>query len=153
MLCLSQLGTGPSDAVHRCHTESAQARQTRLLNALKSPELTAEKAAAFEELAAFGTREVIPVLAPLLSDEKLAHYARFALEANPDPAVDELFRQSLDQLSGNLLIGVINSIGVRKDAQAIAALTARLTRRERGSRGRGCPRAGLHRHARSWRQR
>ena len=107
--------------------ESAQAKQTRLLNALKSPELTAEKAAAFEDLAVFGTREVIPVLAPMLSDEKLAHYARFALEANPDPAVDELFRQSLDQLSGNLLIGVINSIGVRKDAQAIAALTARLT--------------------------
>ena len=131
--------------------ESAQAKQTRLLNALNSPELTAEKAAAFEDLAVFGTREVIPVLAPMLSDEKLAHYARFALEANPDPAVDKLFRQSLDQLSGNLLIGVINSIGVRKDAQAIAALTALLAHENVEVAAAAAQRAGLYRHARSWR--
>jgi HEAT repeat protein len=127
MLFSSNSALGQATQPAGAAPESAQAKQTRLLNALKSPELTAEKAAAFEELAAFGTREVIPVLAPMLSDEKLAHYARFALEANPDPAVDELFRQSLDQLSGNLLIGVINSIGVRRDVQAIAALAARLT--------------------------
>jgi HEAT repeat protein len=93
---------------------------------VKSPDLTAEKAAAFEELAAIGTPDVVPALVPLLSDEKLAHYARFALEANPAPTVDAAFRQALDQLHGRLLIGVISSIGVRKDAQAVIPLAARL---------------------------
>ena len=64
---------------------------------------------------------------PTAGGRKLAHYARFALEANPDPAVDELLRKSLDQLKGNLLIGVINSIGVRRDGQAVPALATRLT--------------------------
>jgi len=106
--------------------ESPAAKQARLVRALEAPELTAEKAAAFEELAVWGTAEVIPILAPLLADEQLAHYARFALEANPDPAVDALLRQSLDRLDGKLLIGVINSLGVRRDAQAVSALAARL---------------------------
>jgi hypothetical protein len=115
-LCSANSTLGQTAPSAGATSESPQARQARLLNVLKSPELTAEKAAAFEELAAFGTSEVIPILAPLLSDEKLAHYARFALEANSAPAVDELLRKSLDQLHGNLLIGVINSLGVRKDA-------------------------------------
>jgi len=102
--------------------ETPEARQARLIQALQSPELTAEKAAAFEELAAWGSPDVIPLLAPLLADEQLAHYARCALEPNPHPAVDELFRKSLDGLQGKLLIGVINSIGVRRDEQAIPAL-------------------------------
>ncbi len=64
--------------------------------------------------------------AALLANEQYAHYARFALQPIPDAAVDAAFRQALNQLSGKLLVGVINSIGVRKDIQAVEALTAKL---------------------------
>jgi HEAT repeat protein len=97
-------------------------RAAELLEIIQTKGLTAEKAAAFEELAVQGTAESVGVLAPMLADAKLSHYARFALEANPDPSVDTVFRQALFTLKGDLLIGVVNSIGVRQDQQAIGEL-------------------------------
>lgn len=61
-------------------------------------------------------------MAALLSDPHLSCYARFGMEPNPDPSVDDAFRAALPKLSGKLQIGVINSIGVRRDANAIDAL-------------------------------
>ena len=68
----------------------------------------------------------MPAIAPYLSDEELSSWARIALEAIPDPACDEALRKAEAGLKGRLLIGVINSIGVRRDAQAVDALVARL---------------------------
>jgi len=48
--------------------------------------------------------------------------ARYALEPNPDPAADRAFRDALGKLSGRPLIGVIASIGVRRDAEAVEPL-------------------------------
>ena len=80
------------------------------------------KAKACQRLALVGNKNAVPALASLLGDAKLAHYARFGLEAIPDPAVDAALRQALGKLEGNLLIGVINSIGRRKDPKALEAL-------------------------------
>ncbi len=106
--------------------QSEQAKTAKLLQIIQREGLDDAKAAAFENLAVYATPDAIPVLAPLLSDPKLSHYARFALQPIPDAAVDETFRKALDQLSGELLVGVINSIGVRKDRQAVGQLTDRL---------------------------
>ncbi len=81
-----------------------------------------DKAKACQQLAVIGTRKAVPVLAKLLPDEQLSHYARFGLEPIPDPAVDAALRASLGKLEGGLLVGVINSIGMRRDAGAIADL-------------------------------
>ena len=81
-----------------------------------------EKADACRELARIGTREAVPVLAPLLADEHLSDMARFALEPIADPAVDEVLRDALGKMKGRLLAGVISSVGVRKDPAAIAPL-------------------------------
>lgn len=81
-----------------------------------------ERYAACRELAALGDSTAVPVLAALLSDEKMAHMARYGLEPNPDPAVDEAFRAVLDKVKGSLLTGIIDSIGLRRDARAIPAL-------------------------------
>jgi HEAT repeat protein len=97
-------------------------KTAELLKVLETDGLTAVKAAAFEDLAVVGSAAAIPVLAPLLADKKLAHYARYALEPNPDPAVDRVFRDALKKLQGDLLIGVINSIGVRRDAGSLGSL-------------------------------
>lgn len=94
-----------------------------LVELVKSPDATVfEKAKACQRLAVVGTGDAIPALVALLPDEKLNLYARFALEAIPDPAVDEALRDAASQLTGRPQVGVINSIGKRKDAQALALL-------------------------------
>jgi HEAT repeat protein len=100
--------------------------EAKLIGVLRSNAGTFEKAKACQRLAVVGTREAVPVLAGLLGDEKLAHYARFGLEPIPDPSVDAALREAMGKLQGKLLVGVINSIGVRKDAKALPALEERL---------------------------
>jgi HEAT repeat protein len=100
----------------------AQGNESQLIAVLESDAELFDKAKACQQLAVIGTREAVPTLARLLGDEQLAHYARYALEPIPDPAVDAALRDALDRLDGKLLVGVINSIGMRRDAQAIDAL-------------------------------
>lgn len=85
-----------------------------------------DKAKACQALAVVGTKDAIPVLAGLLSNPELAHYARFALEPIPDPAVDQTLRDAAGNLQGPLLVGVLSSIGVRRDAKAVELLAAKL---------------------------
>jgi HEAT repeat protein len=80
------------------------------------------KAKACQRLAVVGTHFTVPAIAPLLADPQLSHYARFALEPMPHPAADEALRNALGQVTGRLLVGVINSIGVRRDPEAIPQL-------------------------------
>ncbi|MBX3440220.1 MAG: HEAT repeat domain-containing protein, partial [Planctomycetaceae bacterium] len=94
---------------------------------LQSDAADHEKAVACKRLAVIGTKESVPVLVSLLDDEKLSHYARFGLEAIPDPSVDEALRNALPTLEGLHRIGVINSIGNRRDVQAVDALAALLS--------------------------
>ena len=82
-----------------------------------------QKAIACKKLSIVGGKEAIAPMAALLNDPHLACYARFGMEPNPDPSVDDAFRAALPKLKGRLQIGVINSIGVRKDAKALDALS------------------------------
>jgi HEAT repeat protein len=59
-----------------------------------------------------------------LGDEKLSHLARYALEPNPDPAVDEALRAALKKLKGRALVGVIGSLGIRRDQKAVEPISA-----------------------------
>lgn len=81
-----------------------------------------QKNVACRRLAVIGTKVSVPALAALLGDAKLAHYARFALGPIPDAAVDDALRAQLGRLKGRLLVGVVNTIGQRKDAAAIEPL-------------------------------
>jgi HEAT repeat protein len=100
----------------------AALRVSGLIAVLKSDAPLKEKDAACRELARIGTRDAVPALAALLGDEKLSHMARYALEPIPDPAVDAALRRALGRLKGRRLVGVIGSVGVRRDAGAIRAL-------------------------------
>jgi HEAT repeat protein len=81
-----------------------------------------ERARACQQLTIFGTREAVPVLAGLLADDMLSHYAREALEAMPDPSAGDALRAALGTLKGKLLVGAVNSIGMRRDGKAVEAL-------------------------------
>ncbi len=110
-------------AASSAQTPAAKSEEAAKLAAvLKSDAGLYEKAKACQKLAVIGGKEAVPALSALLADEKLAHYARFGLEPNPDPAVDNALREALGKLQGKLLVGVINSIGVRRDAGALPDL-------------------------------
>ena len=97
--------------------------EPKLVAILKDPHSTVfQKAIACKKLSIVGGKDAIPLMAALLNDPHLACYARFGMEPNPDPSVDAAFRAALPKLTGKLQIGVINSIGVRKDAKAVDAL-------------------------------
>ena len=106
---------------------AAFAQEDKLLVLLKSDAPLKEKADACRELACIGTPLAVPVLAPLLADEQLSHWARYALEPIADPSADAALRDALGKLKGRLLAGVITSLGVCKDTQAIEPLAKYLT--------------------------
>ena len=95
----------------------------RLIPVLKSDAPLHRKRDACRQLALTGGKEAVPVLSQLLADEKLSDMARYALERIPDPAVDHALRSALARVKGRLLVGVIQSIGVRRDANAVDVLT------------------------------
>ncbi|MCE9608245.1 MAG: HEAT repeat domain-containing protein [Planctomycetia bacterium] len=100
--------------------------EPELIQLLRSDAPAAAKAPACKLLAVYGSEGAVPELAKLLTDEQLASWARIALEAIPGSAADEALRGAIPALKGKLLIGVINSIGVRRDAGAVEVLTARV---------------------------
>jgi len=93
--------------------------ERKLIAILQSDGRLFEKDVACRRLAVIGTKDAVPALAALLADEKLCDVARCALEAIPDPAVDEALRAALGNLKGRPLVAVIQSIGRRRDAKAI----------------------------------
>jgi len=96
----------------------------KLLAMVKDPDSTVfQKAIACKKLAFVGGKEAVQPMAALLDHPQLSCYARFGLEPNPDPSVDEALRAALPKLKGKLQVGVITTIGVRKDAKALDALT------------------------------
>lgn len=80
------------------------------------------KMLAAKRLAIYGTKASIPALVPMLANRDMGMYARYAMEPMPDPAVDEAFREALKTLKGGPLVGVLTSIGVRKDKEAVPLL-------------------------------
>jgi HEAT repeat protein len=95
----------------------------KLTAVLKSDAPQKEKADACRELARIGTKDAVAPLAALLSDEKLSHMARYGLETIPDPSVDKALREAAGKLQGRMLVGVVGSLGVRRDTKAVKVLT------------------------------
>ncbi len=105
---------------------AADTQEQKLIDVLKSDAPKAEKAITCKKLAIYGSADAVPALAPLLEDWELTSWARIALEAIPGEAADAALRNALDKVDGRILVGVINSIGNRRDAKAIDGLAAKL---------------------------
>jgi HEAT repeat protein len=106
--------------------ENTQETLTRLIAVLSSEASRQDKAQACLQLAAIGNKEAVAPLAALLPDEKLSHMARYALETIPDAGADAALREALDKTQGVTRVGIIASIGVRRDAQAVPVLSGLL---------------------------
>ena len=104
----------------------AKSREQELLAVLRSETPEAEKALAFKGLAVHGSPACVADVATFLSNERLSSWARITLEAIPGDEASAALRTAAGSLTGRLLVGVINSLGVRRDAAAVPLLTKRL---------------------------
>jgi len=104
----------------------------KLIAVLQSDAPPFDKDVACRRLAVIGTKDAVPALAGLLADEKLSDIARYGLEPIPDPSVDEALRAAMAKVKGRLLIGVLNSIGNRRDQKAVPALVKLLGEADQG---------------------
>lgn len=102
--------------------EKSDSEATRLVNVLNSDASTYDKAMACRRLAAIGDAKSVPAIAKYLGDEKLATYARSALENIPADAADQALEAALKSVKGDQLVGVINSLAKRRDKGATAEL-------------------------------
>ncbi|MCE2727545.1 MAG: HEAT repeat domain-containing protein [Planctomycetaceae bacterium] len=109
-----------------CAGDGRSPNEQELIAVLRSDAPEADKAKACKQLAVHGSADAVPELAKLLGNERLSAWARIPLEAIPDPACDAALRQAAAGLAGRPLVGVINSLGARRDAGAVDLLAARL---------------------------
>lgn len=94
-----------------------------LVGILRDPSASEfQKAKACVRAGELGAREAVPALGALLGDEHLGTYARYGLEPITDPSASDALLAALPRLNGDRLIGVIHSIGKRRDTRAIPQL-------------------------------
>ncbi len=106
--------------------DAQKALEKRLAAVLGTDATGAAKDFVCRKLSLIGSAQSVPALAPLLTDEKLSHMARYALERMSCPESVKAMRGALQNTSGRVKVGVINSLGVRRDAEAVGPLSALL---------------------------
>ena len=83
------------------------------------------------QLSLVGTAASVPALAALLPDEKLSHMARYALERIPDDEAAAAMRAALADTDGLVKVGIINSLGARRDKASAGELAKLLADSDR----------------------
>jgi len=116
------------EAMVATHGDAAARKnlETRLAAVLKTNFPRDAKDFVCRKLTVIGSAESVPTLACLLGNKDLSHMARYALERLPAPEAAKALRDALPQLCGALKVGVIGSLGVRRDAASVPALVALL---------------------------
>ncbi|HUE17065.1 MAG TPA: HEAT repeat domain-containing protein [Planctomycetaceae bacterium] len=100
----------------------SQDLENHLIAALKENLSRDAQAYVCRKLAIVGTAAAVPTLAGLLGNKATSHMARYALERITAPQAGHALRDALVTVNGNLKIGVISSLGTRRDAEAVATL-------------------------------
>jgi|GEM_PF-1762152 len=101
------------------------ALQERFLEQLACAEVSTDyKRFVCRQLSLIGDAGAVGGLAALLGDQELADMARFGLERIPVAEATAALRDKLVQVSGKQKIGIVNSLGVRRDGGAVESLVA-----------------------------
>jgi HEAT repeat protein len=111
---------------------AAKALSAKLAAVLTSSAPQAAKDYACRQLSLIAAADSVPAIATLLGDEKLSHMARYALERISAPEAIAAIRDALPKVKGPLKVGMINSLGVRRDAESTAVLVALLGDSDKG---------------------
>ncbi len=113
-------------AVRAVHGNPAARKEleSRLAPVLNSNAPRAARDFVCRKLALVGSAQSVPALAGLLPNEELSHMARYALERIPGPEADKALREALAKTQGKSKVGVIGSLGVRRDSGSTVRLAA-----------------------------
>ena len=120
--------SGIEDAVVASHTDDALRKdlEQRLIAVLSTDVSNDAKGYVCRKLAIVGSPAAVPALAGLLTQEANAHLARQALERIPGPEAETALKDALTKVSGKLKIGVIGSLGARRQVSAVPTLAGLL---------------------------
>ncbi|MBE7558606.1 HEAT repeat domain-containing protein [bacterium] len=110
--------------VQVCHADPALRAELerRLIGVLGSEATRAGKEYACRKLRLIGTDRAARALGRLLADPELSHMARYALEGIGTPRAADALRDALNRTEGELLAGVIGSLGALRDEKATTKL-------------------------------
>jgi hypothetical protein len=116
--------TRVSDAVKQTYGNDAEMKavEKQLLSVLESDSTYPGKQFVCRQLRIIGTSQSVPALSKMLTDEETADMARYALESIPGSDVDAALRDALPKTNGKPKVGIINSLGQRRDKQSVEAL-------------------------------
>ena len=106
--------------------------ESELISILQSDGASADKAMACKRLAIYGSEKCLTAVGKLLQDEQLSSWARITLEAIPGKASSQVLRDAALSVKGRLLIGVLNSMGVRRDVDSVEVLAKYVTDSDAG---------------------
>jgi HEAT repeat protein len=112
-------------AIIASHGDAAarQALEKRLVDALAGGLSRSAQDYVCRKLRVVGTAQSIPALAALLPAEQTSHIARYALARIPDEKATEALRGALPKVGSKLKPGIVGSLGVRRDAKSIGAIS------------------------------
>jgi HEAT repeat protein len=102
--------------------QDKQILEKTMLGLLNSGATFAGKQFICKELSIIGTEKAVPTLEPMLTNKNTSDIARYALERIPGKKVDDVLRISLNKTKGTVRIGIINTIGERRDNKAVEVL-------------------------------
>jgi HEAT repeat protein len=96
--------------------------EKRFIKFLNSNATLVGKQFVCRQLSIIGSDQAVPTLAAMLTQPETSDMARYALERIPGSAVDDALRNALDKTEGKVKVGIINSLGERRDEAAAAPL-------------------------------
>jgi HEAT repeat protein len=103
--------------------EKTRAMEQALLSALEAPATTVMgQDQLCRGLMLVGSAAAVPAVVKLLASPETADMARYALERIPGAAVGQALRDMLPKTSGIVKVGVVNTLGRRRDAASVAAI-------------------------------
>ena len=106
--------------------------EQRLLKLLESDATLAGKDVACRHLSIIGGRPSVPVLSRMLLRTETAEMARYALERIPAEDATTTLRGALPKMTGKAKIGIITSLGARRDSGSVPLLKPLLVSSEAG---------------------
>lgn len=114
--------------VKRAGPVRRQALEQALIRTLRDPKATHDcRQFACLALLRIATREAVPVLGSLLSDEAVSPLALNGLARLPFDEVDEVLIEAIARLDGDARATAVRTLGLRKTAEAVPALAQLLT--------------------------
>jgi type 1 glutamine amidotransferase/HEAT repeat protein len=115
---------------HRNDGEARAKSEESLLGFLVMSKNPGAKLAVCRQLRLIGSEKSVRILGRLLLEGETTDMARYALEKIPGPAADKALLDALNTAQGDILLGVISSVGARKTQEAVKALASLLDNRD-----------------------